>query len=91
MVFLKLDSHIKTGKITFSKLLGYVLLSGGSERKESAYNVRDLGSIPGLGISPRKWQSTPVFLPGESHEQKSLAGYSPCGRKELDTTEQLTL
>ena len=28
------------------------------------------------------WQSTPVFLPGESHEQRSLAGYSPWGRKE---------
>ena len=35
----------------------------------------------------RKWQSTPVFLPGKSHGQRSLAGYSPWGRKELDTTE----
>ena len=35
----------------------------------------------------RKWQPTPVFLPGESHGQKSLAGYSPWGRKESDTTE----
>ena len=34
-------------------------------------------------------QPTPVFLPGESHGQKSLADYSPWGRKELDTTEQL--
>ena len=33
----------------------------------------------------RKWQPTPVFLPGESHEQRSLAGYSPWGRKESDT------
>ena len=32
---------------------------------------------------------TPVFLPGEFHGQKSLAGYSPWGHKELDTTEQL--
>ena len=32
----------------------------------------------------RKWQPTPVFLPGESHEQRSLAGYSPWGCKELD-------
>ena len=31
---------------------------------------------------------TPVFLPGESHGQKSLAGYSPCGHKESDTTER---
>ena len=35
----------------------------------------------------RVWQPTPVFLPGESHGQRSLAGYSPWGRKELDTTE----
>ena len=38
----------------------------------------------------RKWQPTPVLLPGESHGQRSLAGYSPWGRKELDMTEQLT-
>ena len=36
----------------------------------------------------RKWQLTPVFLPGESHGQRSLVGYSPCGCKELDTTER---
>ena len=46
---------------------------------------------PGLGRSPwrRKWQPTPVFLPGESHRRRSLVGYSPRGCKELDTTEQL--
>ena len=38
----------------------------------------------------RKWQPTPVFLPGESHGQRSLAGYSPWGHKELDMTEWLT-
>ena len=37
----------------------------------------------------RKWQPTPVFLPGKSHGQKSLLGYSPGGCKELDTTERL--
>ena len=36
-----------------------------------------------------KWQPTPVFLPGESHGQGSLEGYSPWGRKESDMTEQL--
>ena len=35
----------------------------------------------------RAWQPAPVFLPGESHGQRSLAGYSPWGRKESDTTE----
>ena len=37
----------------------------------------------------RKWQSTPVFLPGESHGWGSLVGYSPQGRKESGTTERL--
>ena len=36
----------------------------------------------------RKWQPTPVFLPGESHGQRSLVGYSPWGRTESDMTEQ---
>ena len=51
--------------------------------KESTCNVGDLGSIPGSGRAPGKinWQPTPVFLPGESHRQRSLAGYSPQGRK----------
>ena len=35
----------------------------------------------------RAWQPTLVFLPGESHGQRSLVGYSPWGRKESDTTE----
>ena len=37
----------------------------------------------------RKWQPTLVLLPGESHGGKSLVGYSPRGRKQLDTTELL--
>ena len=37
----------------------------------------------------RKWQATPVFLPGKPHGQRSLAGYSPWGCKESDMTEQL--
>ena len=40
-------------------------------------------------IWSRKWQPTPVFLPGKSHGRRSLVGYSPWGRKESDTTEQL--
>ena len=38
----------------------------------------------------RAWQPTPLFLPGESHGQRSLAGYSPWGHKELDTSEWWT-
>ena len=56
-----------------------------------AGDTRDTGSIPGLGRSwRRRWQLTPVFLPGESHGQRSLAGYSPWGRTEWYTTEWLS-
>ena len=50
------------------------------------------GFNPWIGNMPwrRKWQSIPVFLPGEFHGQRSLVGYSLWGRKELDMTEQLT-
>ena len=41
-------------------------------------------------IWSRKWQSIPVFLPGKSHGQRSLAGYSPWDRKESDTTKRLS-
>ena len=46
-----------------------------------AGDVRDAGSIPRSGKFPwkKKWQSTPVFVPGESHGQRSLVGYSPQG------------
>ena len=49
----------------------------------------DLGLMPGLGKITwrREWQLTPVFVSGEFHGQRSLAGYSPWDYKELDTTE----
>ena len=60
----------------------------------SACSSGDLGSTPGLGRPPaqrrrRKWQPTPVLLPGKFHGLRSLVGYSPWGRKESDTTERL--
>ena len=70
---------------------------GGSEVKVSASNAGDPGLIPGfdpwVGKIPwrRKWQSILVFLPGKFHRQRSLAGYSPWGRKELATTERLSM
>ena len=55
----------------------------------NARDIRDRGSILGSGRSPGGVRSkpTPVFLPGESHGQGSLAGYSPWGRKKVDPTE----
>ena len=38
----------------------------------------------------RAWQPTPVFLPGKLHGQGSMVGYTPKGRKELDTTDRLS-
>ena len=71
----------------FSTALGF---PGGSEVKASARNEGDLGSIPRLGRRRRKWQPTPISLPGESHGQRSLGGYiSPRGHKKSDTTERL--
>ena len=62
---------------------------GGSDGKESACNAGDLGSIPGLGRSPGEGNGNllPVFLPGESHGQRSLEGCSPWRHKESDTVE----
>ena len=58
--------------------------------KESLCNAR-LGFNHWFGKIPwrRKWQPTPVFLPGKSHGRQSLVGYCPWGRKESDTTDQL--
>ena len=52
----------------------------------NAGNVREVGSIPGLGRSPGGGHGNPLqhFLPGESHGQRSLAGCSPRGHKESD-------
>ena len=65
--------------------------SCGSVVKNWPANAGGVGSIPGLGISPGEgnplqWQPTPVFLPGKSHRQKSLAGYCPLGLNESDVT-----
>ena len=65
-----------------------VLVCNGSGSKESACNAGDLDD-PWIRNIPwrREWLRTPVFLSGESHGQRSLAGYSPSGRKESGMTE----
>ena len=57
----------------------------------NAADARDPGSILGLGRSPGEGKGNPLQYPylKKSHGQRSLAGYSPCGLKESDTTEQL--
>ena len=65
-------------------------LAGDSDGKESTCNAGSPGQISGLGRSPEKGNTTPVFLPGEFNGQGSPVGYSSWGHKELDTTERLT-
>ena len=64
-------------------------ITSGSDGKESACSEGYLGLIPGSGRSPEEGNGNPlqIFLPGESHGQRSLAGYSPWGCKEVDMTE----
>jgi len=57
----------------------YLGFAGGSVVKNLVVNTGDMGFIPGLGRFPWIWERepTPVFLPGKSHGQRSLVGYSP--------------
>ena len=67
-----------------------ILVSQGLSSKESAHQCRRCGFDPWVRkISwRRKWQLTPVFLPGKFHGERSLVDYSPWCHKELETTEQ---
>ena len=73
-------------KYILYNILGFPCSSVG---KESACNAGDSGSILGLGRSPGEGNGNPLqyFMPGESHGQRSLAGYKQSmGLQELDTT-----
>ena len=65
---------------------------GGSDGKESACNVGDLGSVPGLGRSFGGGHGNPLQYSclENLHGQRGLMGYSPWGHKESDTTERLS-
>ena len=65
--------------LTYMQSTSYDMLGWMTHRLES----RLMGEISTTSYM----RSTPVLLPGKSHEQKSLVGYSPWGRKESDTTE----
>ena len=79
-------SHLRTSK-------GFPGGQMVKKKKKSACQCRRPGFVPWLGRSPWRRQRlpAPVFLLGESHGQRSLAGYSPWDRKETDTTELPTL
>ena len=68
------------------------IFPGGSDSKESAYNVGALGLISGLGRSPGGVHDNPLQYSclENPHGQGILAGYSPWCHKQLDMTEQLS-
>ena len=73
--------------------MNYKGFPGGSDSKESACNVGDLGSIPGSGRFPEEGNGNPLqhSCHGEFQGQRSLAGYGLWGCKESDMTKLLTL
>ena len=77
--------------LLFNKLSRFVMgCPGGSEGKHlPAMRETRVWSLGWEDPRRRKWQPTPVLLPGRSHEWKSLVSYRPWGHKELDTTEWL--
>ena len=75
-----------TNLLTYIESLGF---PGDASGKEPACQCRDIKRCrfdPWVGKMPwrRAWQPIPVFLPGESHRQRSLAGYSPWSHKKSD-------
>ena len=83
----------KKKNLSFKKsLLIYAGFPGGSEVKDPPAGARDVGSTPGLGRSPGEGNSNPLqyFLPGKSHRQRSLAGYSPWGCRETRLSNRTT-
>ena len=79
------SAHVFIGLFVF-------MFPGGLDGKASAYSAGDLGSIPGSGRSPGEGNGNPLHFSclKKSHGWRNLAGYSPWGCKESDTTEQLT-
>ena len=75
--------------------IGSMLINKGLPRRLSGYRTYlqgRCGSNPGVRKIPqrRAWQPPPVFLSGKAHGERSLAGYSPWGRKGLDTLKLLS-
>ena len=68
-------------------MMGLLRWCSGKESTCQSRRCRRLRFSPWVGKIPwiRKWQLNPVFLPGEFHRQRSLAGYRPWGHEELDT------
>ena len=81
--WLHVNSHLASASLTLRKASRWL------RRGSVCPQCGRPGFDPWVGNIPwrRKWQPTPVLLPGKFHRLRSLVGYSPWGRKESDTTE----
>ena len=81
--------HVSFWSVFFSGVWPVMGLMGREKNLPAMQKMRETGvkSLSQEIPRTRSWQPTPVFLPGESHGQRSLAGYSLHGHKELDMTE----
>ena len=90
-----LRSHYTPIKNNLKHNEGYKLPGGSAGKEPTCQHMRrkrcEFNPQVGKSSWRRKWQPTPVFLPGEFHGQRSLGSYSPWGHKESDTIEWLTL
>ena len=85
--------HNNEGLTQIKKAILFMSFPGGSDGKKSVCNVGYLGLIPGSGRSPVEGHGNPLQYSCLENpmDQGAWVGYSPWGRKELDTTEWLTL
>ena len=83
------EDALEKGKATYSTILGLPLWLSW---QRICLQCRTPEFDPWIGKMPwrREWLPTPVFLPGESHGQRTLAGCSPRGHKESDMTDELS-
>ena len=81
----------------FSSVYNFFFLGGGASLMAQTLKNPSImwrprfNALVGKILWRRAWLPTPVFWPGEFHEQRSLAGYRPPGHKECDMTERLSL
>ena len=87
----KIIANETTDQWLISKIYKQKDFPGDSDGKASAYNVGDVGSIPGSGRSSGEGNGNPppILLLGKSHGRRSLLGFILWGRKESDMTEKL--
>ena len=82
------DLILSAGRTKLKSLFQFsnLVLTTASLVAQMVKNLPTMWEARVQSLDHKDWQPTPIFLPGKSHGQRSLVGYSPWGRKESDTT-----